>query len=283
MALAGQDLGHVVANYLNSAEFAGRNLLHTAAAAEDVRLLDLPGYRLYAPVTDEAVGRHVAAGTYERHVAEVLRQRLRRGMGVVDLGANIGVFAMLAASLVGPTGHVLAMEPNPANVRLLEASRLANGFEHLTICQAAAGQRVGVLVLNSFGSNGMATAVSDRRLLAAQTVAALPLDLLIAEDRWIDLIKIDVEGSEYLALQGGAALLRRCRPLLVSEFSPGLLVGNSGIDGPGYLRFLQGCGYRLDVIETDGSVTADLGVPELMAAYEASGVDHIDILAQPAF
>ncbi len=277
MALSGQPLNRVVANYLNSAEFGRRDLIASPAEGE-VRKLTLADYQIYAPVADEAVGRHVAHGTYEPDVASVLRRWLRPGMAMLDLGANIGVFALLGASLVGPDGFVLAMEPNPANARLLEASRRANGYGQVAVCQAAAGREVGVLALHSFDTNGTVTEAGEQALLAARTVAALPVDALVA-DRRVDVIKIDVEGAEHHALLGAAGLLRRCRPAIVSEFSPGQLRAVSGIDGPGYLRFLQGFGYRLGVIGDGGAYSLGLTVDEVMAAYARAGVDHIDIVA----
>lgn len=274
----GRELDATVANYLNSAEFAQRGLLQQKPPG-DIELVQLADYRIYAPTADEAVGRHVAHGVYDPHVTQVLRHFLRPGMGMLDLGANIGVFALLAAALVGPTGYVLAMEPNPANVRLLEASRLANGFDQLTVCQAAASATVGVLTLNCFDSNGTATVAAERALLTAQTVAALPVDLLIEAGRTIGLIKIDVEGGEHLALQGALATLVRCRPTIVSEFSPGQLAAVSRIDGPGYLHFLQQLGYRIGVLARDGSFDTGLPVADIVSAYEATGIDHIDIVA----
>ena len=275
-ALAGTPLDQVVQNYLGSAEFGRRGLLGRLAD-QDIRRISLPDYDIFVPVDDPAVGRHVAHGVYEPDVAAVLRRWLQPGMAMLDLGANIGVFALLAAALVGPTGAVLAMEPNPANARLLEASRVANGFAHLTVCQAAAARSVGVMALHSFDTNGTVTALGLDGPLSARTVATLPPDMLVAE-RAIHVVKIDVEGSEWVALQGAAKLLQRCRPAIVSEFSPGLLQDVSGIDGPGYLRFLQGFGYQIGVIGPGGAFEPGLSVGQVMAAYEASGVDHIDIV-----
>ncbi len=278
-ANAGQPLDAVVANYVGSAEFSRRGLLRRQDG--EVRLVELPGYRIYAPVADEAVGRHAAAGQYDLHVAAVLRRVLRPGMGMIDLGANIGVFALQAAALVGPAGAVLAVEPNPANARLLEASRLANGFTQMAVCQVAAARSLGVLALHSFDSNGTVTGCGEAGLLTAQTVAGVPVDQLVAPGQRIDLVKIDVEGAEHLALLGAADMLRRCRPIVISEFSPGQLQAVSGIDGPGYLHWLQAMGYRLAVLRLDGGFTPGESAAAVMAAYEAAQRDHIDIVAVP--
>ena len=277
----GEPLGPVVATYVNSLEFANLGLLKQDNLAGIV-LADLPGFRIYAPQEDVAVGRYVAQGMYEPEVTAVIRRMVRPGMGVIDLGANIGYFTMLAAALVGPEGYVLAVEPNPANARLLEASRRANGFEQVTVWQGAAGRAIGLLTLNTSHSNGTTSTPSDdvNALLGSVTVPCLPVDALAA--RPIGLIKADVEGAEYNALLGCRAILARDRPVLVTEFSPDLMPGISCIDGDGYLAWIMDQGYEIGVIELDGSVTPSQGDRDaVMATYRARAVDHIDIVATP--
>ena len=278
-AKAGERLPQVVGSYLNSLEFAQRGLLERDHMA-GVRLAELPGFRIYVSDDDLAVGRHVAHDNYEREVTAVFRRLLRPGMNMIDIGANIGYFSMLGAALVGPAGSVLAVEPNPANARLLEASRRANGFANITLAQVAAGAQTALLVLHTAHSNGTTSAMSDdlNLLMGSQTVPALPVDALVPAGRRIDFIKIDVEGAEFTALQGCAGIIGRWRPIIVSEFSPDMM---SGVDGPTYLRHLMTSGYALHVIEHDGSLAAADGWEAVMATYLARGSDHIDIVAVP--
>ncbi len=282
MAQAGQPLPRIVAGYLNSLEFARRGLLHIEATPPT--LVHRDGYGLYARPDDDAVGRHVVHGSYEPEIEAVFRRLLRPGMGVVDLGANLGYFTMLAAHLVGPSGYVLSVEPNPDNVQLIEASRQLNRFDHVHVAQLAAGRRVGLLMLNATYSNGTTSAIGAGldSVLTARTVACVPLDALVDAGRRIDVIKIDVEGAEYNALLGGERLLTRDRPTIISEFSPGLLTDISGIDGPGYLGWLYGLGYGVAVVQPDGTLE-DTGQDSarVMSAYSGRGIDHIDLLATP--
>ena len=212
----------------------------------------------------------------------MFRDVLRPGMAAIDIGANIGVFSMLAASLVGPTGWVLGIEPNPRNARMAEASRRLNGFGHLTILQAAAGRAPGLLAINTSFSNGTTSSVEDASLLVTDTVGCVAVDPLVPRGRRIGLIKLDVEGAEYNALFGCQALLRHHRPVLVFEFGPGQLPGISGVTGEALLRWIIARGYMLELIEHDGPPTA-LGTdwPAVMRAYEARGVDHVDLVARP--
>ena len=282
-AMAGQELPGVVASYLKSLEFSLRGL-GQREAPEAITLAELPGFRMYCDTSDPAVGRHIPGGAYEPEVAAIFRRVLRPGMGVIDIGANMGFFSMLSASLVGEAGFVLAVEPNPRNARLLECSRRANGFGQMQVAQVAAGPETGLLALHTSHSTGTASAVADglAAMLAARTVPSLAIDCLVPAGQRIDFIKIDVDGGEYRALLGCGRIIARDRPLIVSEFAPGLLPGLSGIDGAAYLDWLGGFGYSVSVIEPDGSLRP-MGQrwPDVLAAHRARGTDHIDILAEP--
>jgi FkbM family methyltransferase len=281
-ARAGEPLPSVVASYLNSLEFARRGLL-----AQDhlggMEPVELDGFRLYAAPGDAGVGRGVLDKSYEPDVTAVFRRLLRPGMGVLDLGANIGFFTMLSASLVGSAGWVVAVEPNPANVKLLEASRRLNGFAQVTVCQVAAGRKPGLLVLNTSYSNGTTSTLPDdvNALLGAEIVPCVRADSLVPPGRRVDVVKADVEGAEYAALLGCSELIARWRPILIIEFSPNLMPGISGISGPDYARWLMGLGYGLGVVQTDGSIRPAPDADAVMAAFEAKGVDHVDLVATP--
>ena len=283
---AGSDLDSVLGSYVNSLEFSRRLERFLENKVDDrIVLRELNGFRLYVQASDLAVGVHINdAGEYEPQVTAVFRDRIKPGMKVLDIGANIGYFTMLAASLTGPGGHVMAIEPNAGNVKLLEASRRANAFEQVTVVQAAAGRELGLLVLNTSHSNGTTSPLSQdlRSLMDSTTVPSLKIDDLVPKDQRIDFIKIDVEGAEYNALAGASELIRRCRPTIASEFGPDMMPSISGVQGPVYLQFLIDCGYRISVLERDGEVTDCGQDPQrVMAAYLQSGIDHIDILMDP--
>ena len=279
----GEPLGQVVSSYVTSLEFQRRGFLNRDAG-QDIVSAEVQGFLIYSSQDDAAVGKPVRDDNYEPDVTRLFRSRLQPGMSVVDIGANIGYFTMLAASLVGAQGHVLAVEPNPRNVRLLEASRRANAFDNVTIAQSAAGRETGILILNTSYSNGTTSTPPDElgQLLAAESVSCIRLDSLL--DGWttVDLIKVDVEGAEYNALLGAEATIRRCRPFIISEFSPGMMPGISHISGDEYLRWLIALGYELGVVEPDGSVTeTGTDVDAVMDIYQSRMSDHIDIAAQP--
>lgn len=281
---AGEPLAGLVAGYLASLEFARRGLL-ARDPARSVELVEGPGFAVAVDPADPDVGRHVRAGAYEPDVTAVFRRHLRPGMAVLDVGANVGWFTMLSAHLVGPAGHVLAVEPNPRNARLIEAGRRRNGYGHVTVAQVAAGRETGLLVLHADRSNGTTSAIADDldSLLAAETVPCLRLDDLADPSRAYAFVKLDVEGAEYNALRGAEGLLARDRPVLVSELSPDLMPGISGVTGEEYLRWLAARGYAFGVVRPDGSVAPPGTDPApVLAEYRGRGTDHVDVVATPA-
>src|SRR5215469_4133863 len=212
----GEDLENVVSSYVTSREFAERGLLNKTYR-DQVELVRLPRFSLFASNEDLAVGRHIHAGSYEPGVTAVVMRYVKPGMSVVDIGANIGYFTMLLAYLVEPTGLVVAVEPNPENIKLIEASRRVNGFDQVLIIQAAAGRQTGLLALNVSHSNGMTGELPDNvdAIFASRPVPCFALDAILPRDRPFDLVKIDTEGAELNALIGLSDTVDRDRPVIV--------------------------------------------------------------------
>ena len=285
VAQAGGDLDAVIHSYVSSFEFSNRlDLLLSRRLTDRISLVKSMGFSIYVQDADSAVAQHVKHDAYEPNVTAVFRDRLRRGMHVLDIGANIGYYTMLSASLVQSQGSVTAIEPNPDSTRLLEASRRANSFDNVTVFQVAAGREPGLLVMHGSYSDAMTTAVpaDATALINSTTVPCFRVDDLIARTKSIDFVKVDVQGAEYNALLGASALIKRCHPTIVSEFSPDVMPGISGVDGREYLRFLVDLGYKIAVIEAGGTLR-ECGTEsdKVMDAYRSSTVDHIDILLSP--
>jgi len=279
-SFAGRLLEDVVRMFLKGKGFQDRGLM--SGVDIDYVFADVDGVAVAADPKDLDVGMHLlAAGTYEPHVSAVFRRELKAGMHVFDVGANIGYFTALALACVGPTGHVWAVEPNTSNVRLLEIARRANKVKNLSIVPAAAGDTFGPLRLDAPFSNGMVTPLGDTKgdLSGANIVCQIPLDSLLDENERVDFIKLDVEGSEYRALRGLERALDRWSPMIVLEFSPGMLQEASSISGRDFLKYMLAKGYAVGAIGHDGAVTFHDAVEPIIMAYQAARVDHIDLFA----
>ncbi len=219
---------------------------------------------------------------YEPHVSAVFREYVKPGMSVLDVGANIGYFSLLSASLVGPSGLVYSWEPSPDNVKMLYASQLENGFANVHIIQAAATEATTLLKYFRSSSNGNVAEVDGMRpqdALAVETVLGLRIDDIVPRNVKIGFMKIDVEGFEVKALAGALDTIQRNRPIIVSEFSPPQLQSGSGVSGEEYLSLFVELGYELSVITGTEPVAG--GVAEVLRQFAESGTDHIDVLLKP--
>ena len=218
---------------------------------------------------------------YEPEVSSVFARKLRPGMHVLDIGANIGYYTFLAASIVGPSGKVWAIEPNSKNVAFLLATRARNGFGHIEIIQAAASDRWEVLSLDTANSNGTARpSVGVVPANFVNPVMALPLAACLPSNESLDVIKIDVEGAEGKAMRGMLALIERHRPVIFSEFTPSALLSMSGMSPREYLELFTSRNYSLAVLEHSGprAMTVDALLEHAAAVASDS---HLDILLEP--
>lgn len=278
LARAGEPLHSVVSSFLSSVEF-DRQALITVKDDERPRIGTFNDLQIAAYESDLLIGKHVLAGTYEPEVQAIVKAHLKPGMTFLDVGANIGTFALVASKIVGPNGLVVAIEPNVNNVKLLEISRHLNGIENMEIHAVAADQKARLLAYNNSYSNGITSAPDDNIeiLLRSTMVPAVTIDSIL-NGRKIDFCKIDIEGFEYNALRGASNALRD-RPMIVSEFSATAVHGGA----VEYLNYLFGFGYKISVIEPDGALSAPQTAPEkIMAAFRERNHDHIDFFATPA-
>ena len=186
--------------------------------------VDMGGYQVCVQPRDHEFARTIiATRDYEPHVRRAVRQRLGAGDVVVDVGANVGCIALLAATLVGEAGVVVAVEPNPDNLQMLYAGIVLNGAANVRVlpCAAAAGSAVAALSDNTSNTHLVAARPPGPRRVYTQTAA---LDEALAGLPRLDLVKMDVEGHEIDAFDGFRAAIEKHRPALVVEFNPRCLV-----------------------------------------------------------
>ncbi len=220
--------------------------------ADDLAYVPAHGAELAVDRADIALGGPLLHdGRYEDHLSRFLEDQIRPGMTVVDIGANIGYHTLLAAGRVGPTGRVLAFEPNSENCRLLLLSLRRSGLAHVTLFPVGLSDRAGAAYFSPhLGSNGGLLSPAEATLLNPNCVVipTLRLDDLTADTR-VDLIKLDTEGAEGLIVAGARRLLERDRPVVTSEFSTEMLGRVSGVTGREFLDGFRALGYRAHLIE----------------------------------
>ncbi|WP_198374098.1 FkbM family methyltransferase [Neoroseomonas rubea] len=179
------------------------------------------GDRLQVDLLDFIGSRLFHFGVWEPNITAVIMDTLRPGDVFCDVGANIGYYTVLASRLVGPGGHVVAVEPSPAALRVLRDNIALNGLTNVRVVPAAVAAERGRLALYapSFGNAGTTSTVArDGRSLQAE-VDALRLAQILTRDELarLRLVKIDVEGGE------GAVLASILQDLAAFSFGTDVL------------------------------------------------------------
>lgn len=240
-------------------EQACRGLASPVYLGEQTALSRILGrYKIYVDSRDVTIAAHLLLeGYWETWLSQFTARFVRPGWTVADVGANYGYYTLLLADLVGPSGRVVAVEPNPEAAALLRRSVLLNGFGAWTrIEEVAAGAAAGgtaTLLVPRTMTGGAAisdVAAVDLPDLVSHDVPLTTLDALLAEDKRIDFLKIDVEASEERIIAGMEAIFSRGRPPMVLEFNPARYA-----DARAFLSHLTGLYGSLREVDFEGGAT----------------------------
>jgi FkbM family methyltransferase len=168
-------------------------------------------------------GRKIFAYGFCEPASRAMRSLARQGDVVIDAGANIGLFTMLAAGRVGPQGRVIACEPSPTTMELLRGNLGRNAYDWVELREVALAEAPGRLEMHVFppGSGFSSFAPADAAASSQVEVAVTTLDDVAGDllDR-TRVVKLDVEGAEFRALQGASRLLEGPRPDFIVELEP---------------------------------------------------------------
>lgn len=222
--------------------------------------LDVGGVRLHG--TDLAqlhYVRELAEQGRERTFVELLANDIPRGGVVLEGGAHLGFITVHAARAAGPEGRVIAFEPNASVHAVLQTNLQANGVaDRVSILPFALGERAGKAHFSVSGD-------TSGLFHSENAAAAVEVDLVRADEAVggpVDVVKLDVEGSELAALRGMEGLLRRNhapRALFV-ECHPELLE-RAGASRDELLDWLRAAGYDVKWIDEANRRTAPLSEP----------------------
>jgi FkbM family methyltransferase len=244
----------------------GPLLVRPPKAAVDITLLD--GLRLNVPAGYPSA-RTLRAGIYEPEVSRLIRDSLSDGMTFLDLGANVGYYTLIASRLVGPTGTVYAFEPDPEVFKQLICNVEANGCSNVVAIAKAASDKSGKkgFVRDPYGAEGFLADSGSQPL----SIDAIALDDFFGACGWpkIEVIKLDIEGSESAALDGMRGLLSRNHNVqLIMEYNIHALQ-RAGSSREVLATLLQGYGYSRGFIIEKGMEPFALsgGLPATHATY----------------
>jgi len=241
------------------------------------RSVTVQGHRMW--LDDKDTLELAVHEVYEPMGTDLFKKEIQPGQIVLDIGANIGYYTLLAARLVGPTCRVYAFEPDPSNFKLLRKNVESNGYSNVVLINKAVSNQMGAarlyLSATNKGDHRLYDTGGEKRSTEVEIVA---LDEFFKSlDKKIHFIKMDIQGAEAAALEGAKNLILANPDLKIfTEFEPSNLRG-FGSDPPQYLRSLREMGFRLSEV-SEKEKTVKPALPEdLLRRYTVENGEYTNL------
>jgi len=212
------------------------------------KIIEIQGSKMIVNVNDESYSIRRTFESYaqnkvhEKATTELFKKVVKEGNTVVDLGANIGYFTLLAAKIVGPKGKVFAFEPEPKNYSYLVKNINLNNYNQVTALQKAVSNKKGETKLYICDYDTGHHTINQYEGIESYSRGRktkehfIEIETIILDEFFknkeesINVIKMDIEGAESLALAGMDNILKNNKKLkMFIEFFPLLIekMGNS--------------------------------------------------------
>jgi FkbM family methyltransferase len=187
-----------------------------------VKKLNNSNVRMILNTNDQGISQElIRKGSHEPLSTKILMENLHEGMRIVDVGANLGYFALQEAKAVESKGRVYAIEPVPQNYFLLKQNTILNNLQNMKVFNLAIGDKDESLSLflgkASNWASAFRTPINTERKI---TVPSMRLDTFLKNREKVDLIRMDVEGYEAKIVDGMEKTLKQKNLMLFMEIHP---------------------------------------------------------------
>jgi FkbM family methyltransferase len=214
-------------------------------------LIEADGHAMYTYNRPHFVGVHLAQ-PYEPYTLQLFKDAIKPGATVLDIGANIGYFTLAAARQAGSHGKVYAFEPGPDNFELLMRNIEINELTNVTAFRKAVGNESKTVTLT------LAEDSDQHSLFVPPMVASTgttPVECVALDDFLgglvPDVMKLDVEGNELLALDGMQKTLAKSKSLVIfAELNP-VCLRQASAQPEDLISKLRDLGFKLGVIDEE--------------------------------
>lgn len=213
--------------------------------------------KLHLAIEDWIPQQLYLLGTYEEKELRFVTSQLNEGDLFVDIGANIGLFTLVASRIVGSSGRVVSFEPALRNYNKLVHHISTNNISNVIAEKLAISSGESSITLkggeDSFNSGMISEFGTDTGHSELVSTTSLDRYRHINIDGKIKFIKIDIEGGEYNALQGMQEILSADRPMILMELNDNLL-NRAGSSAKAIEDFLDQFKYVKRFLDGDGRI-----------------------------
>lgn len=187
-------------------------------------LVNTHGCPLYVIPNDDGLSSELLVfGSHERDTTDFVSNYLKKDMICVDIGANIGYYSILYSKIVGPNGKVISVEPSPVNYEYLNKNLNLQNNKNFQIFNCACGDKEGNVRFHVDNRGNKCFVLNENEQCKSPenviTVPVQTIEKIVNETNLskIDFLKMDVEGYEWIALQGGWKIIKKFKPTIQIE------------------------------------------------------------------
>jgi FkbM family methyltransferase len=237
--------------------------------------------RLFIAADDAIILPHLRAhGCWEPVEGAIVERHLAEGVTAVVIGAHVGYHVLRMSRVVGPSGRVMAVEPEPQNFAMLCANLAMAGVSNVLPIEAVAAERAGAAELSAplNGNSGdyRAFPSPDRSRVR---VPALALDDVLLPGPRVGFVFADAQGTDHRALRGMCATISRDRPTILVEFWPAG-IDQVGDDPQAVLAEYVSWGYDIEMT-TDARERLCQDHAATVRTVRQGALDHATLLLHP--
>ena len=192
------------------------------------KVIEIEGSKMYVdfieedPVIQKTLQAYITTQHWDEATTKIFKQSINEGDTILDLGANIGYYSLLASQLIGKTGKVFAFEPEPRNFKILQKNIDLNNYNNIHAFQKAVSDENTSLTLyiseKDSGAHTIRPTKVEREFENEVKVEVVRLDdFLKDKTEKIDIVKMDIEGYEVEVLRGGMSTwekVEKCKILI---------------------------------------------------------------------
>lgn len=231
------------------------------------------GHKMFLDPNDSLGLSIYGVYAWESFMTKLVKEIIKKGDIVLDLGANIGYYTLIFAKLVGNDGQVIAFEPSPDNFALLKKNIEINGYKNVILEQKAISNKTERTRLylsepprHTIHNSTIYNLHKDHKSIKIESIR---LDNYFKTyNKKVNFVKMDIEGAEYVAIQGMSNLLKENKNVkIVTEFNP-FVLKEFGVEPVEYLKLLLAHGFKLYNINDEKKKLFDVvNISELLKIY----------------
>lgn len=227
--------------------------------------------RFYIDKWDDVISQElILSNRWEDYQTTLFKQNIKKGDVVIDIGAHIGYYTLIAANIVGKKGKVYAFEPDLKNFNILVKNIKVNKFKNIIPINKAVAEKNGKLDLfinpTNTGDHRIYQSKDKRKTMKINVIT---LNNMLRNEK-VDLIKMDIQGSELVALKGASYILAKNKNIkIITEFWPGGL-NLSGGSPKEFLQLLRSSKFTLYNIDEEKNRLSVITDKKLLSVYQAS-------------